>query len=598
LNKKIIEITEYIFSVAGKKIFISYACIFIASILEIIGLASMLPLIKLLLGEGNASFNVSYFENFFAFLDGIANQFTVDKKVVLAFFIVSSFLLKSVFSYFAFGYSAKLRSSFILSLRKKIINNLKNVEYESYVQKDNGEFINIVNEQSTRAGYCFFLISQFYSNFLISITFLLSTFYISFVFGALMLVTGMVVMYLFKKINLHVLNYSKSMVDNSSITASLITQFFTSFKYLKVTNNLNKIERLIQNRLIDYSVFQHKTGKAEAFTLSIREPFLIISLFVISYLYLVYFSGNADTLLISTILIYKSVNSFFIVQRHRQSVLEFSGGIFKVKEILAEDELTIGCESSKKSISHEEEIRFKDVYFKYKLNDNYILKNINFTIKKNTSIAFIGASGSGKTTIIDLISNLLQPTEGEIFYDGQSLSDTNNSWSNNIGYVTQNPYLYDDTIESNIAMKFDNDLTDDEKHKVLYCSKNAHANEFIEKLAMNYKTRVGENGVILSGGQKQRIALAREFYSDPSILIFDEATSALDSETESVVNEYISSLRGEKTIVVIAHRINTIKNVDKIYVLHDGEVVEQGTYSDLVKHDNSYLNKLISKQLL
>ncbi|MCG7536346.1 ABC transporter ATP-binding protein [Pseudoalteromonas sp. OOF1S-7] len=560
----------------------------------------MLPLIKLLLSDGNAMFNIGYFEQAFTYLSYVGDKLGLDEKGVLILFIITAFMLKAVFSYFAFGYAANLRAGFILNIRQKIIHNLRGMSYEDYVKKDNGEFINIVNEQSTRAGYCFYLISQFYSNMLISITFLIATFYISYIFGSLMLLTGVLVMYLFRRINQRVLSYSRTMVDNSSNTASLITQFFTSFKYLKVTNNLNKIESLIHRRLEEYSVFQHKTGKAEAFTLSIREPFLIVSLFLISYLYLAYFEGSAESLLISTILIYKSVNSFFIVQRHRQSVLEFSGGVLKVKGVLAESgNMTSDTELSDQApIRHEDAIVFDNVKFKYKSNENHILKGVSFSIKRNTSVAFIGASGSGKTTIIDLISNLLEPCEGQILYDGQPVKGTCNRWQDRIGYVTQSPYLYDDSIARNITMTFDAQANEAEHGKIIECAKNVHSHDFIMKQNEGYETRVGENGITLSGGQKQRIALAREFYADPSLLIFDEATSALDSETESIVNEYINSLKSKKTIIVIAHRISTIKNVDKIFVLKDGEIVEEGTYMDLTENEGSYLNKLISKQLL
>lgn len=596
MDDKITKITKFIFSISGRKILISYFYVFIASILEILAIASIFPLIKILVSNGN-DIQINYINNVFGYLSSISSELAANKAGVLIAIIIVAFFLKAIFSYFAFSYAAKLRAEFIFKLRRKIVDNLKNSNYEDYLQKDAGTFINLANEQSARAGYCFYLVSQFYSNLLISITFLLATFYVSMVFGSLMLIIGLVVKLLFVNMNKKVARYSGEMVDNSSTIANLVGQFFNSFKYLKATNNVENIARQIKDNLVFYSGFQQRTGRAEAFTLSSREPFLIVSLFLISYVYLTAFGGNIDSLLVSTILIYKSINSYFVVQRTGQSVLEYSGGIFSVKDALRQNVSTIDKNQRKGVITCENGIEFKNVDFKFESSESFILKDINMYIKKNTSVAFVGASGSGKTTLIDLISNLLQPTNGDVLYDGKKIA-AHSLWKDGVGYVAQDPYLYNDTIESNISMKFGIELNKDEKNNVVNSSKKAHAHEFIEKLPNTYKATIGKDGLDLSGGQKQRVIISREFYANPGVIFFDEATSALDAKAEEIVNKHILSLRGKKTVIAITHRIKTLENFDHIFVLKNGAIFEEGSYSELIKIENSYLNGLLNKHEL
>jgi ABC-type multidrug transport system fused ATPase/permease subunit len=212
------------------------------------------------------------------------------------------------------------------------------------------------------------------------------------------------------------------------------------------------------------------------------------------------------------------------------------------------------------------EIEFRSVDFSF-TNDLSVLKNINLIIKKGQTIGIIGESGSGKSTLVDLLIGLHKPTSGEILIDGISGFQMNQSWRNNIGYVSQTIYLTDDTIKKNIALGVPENKINDSK--IIELLKQVQLEKFINNLVLGINTKVGERGVQLSGGQRQRIGIARALYHDPQLLILDEATSALDSETEEEVMESINQLKDNKTIIMIAHRISTLVDCDKIYKIQD-----------------------------
>jgi len=209
------------------------------------------------------------------------------------------------------------------------------------------------------------------------------------------------------------------------------------------------------------------------------------------------------------------------------------------------------------------EINLKNVSFQYSKTGPYILKNINLNIKNGTTIGLIGESGIGKTTLINIILGLIEPTSGKINVDGVSISENIKSWQSQIGYVPQNIYLTDDTIKKNIAFalpeeKIDNNL-------VKKAATNARLDKLINGLNEGLNTNIGEFGDKISGGQRQRIAIARALYTNPKVLILDECTNSLDLETEKQILKEVNSFKGEKTIIMITHRPSTLENCDYIY---------------------------------
>ena len=233
-------------------------------------------------------------------------------------------------------------------------------------------------------------------------------------------------------------------------------------------------------------------------------------------------------------------------------------------------------------------ITLKNIHYNYPNSSIKALKNISINIPINSTIGLIGATGSGKTTLIDVILGLLEPQKGSLEVDGKVITKLNTrSWQRYIGFVPQHIYLSDDTVAANIA--FGIDQKDINQGAVERASKIASLHEFIkDELPMRYQTTIGERGIRLSGGQRQRIGIARALYHDPKVLIFDEATSALDGATEKIVMDAINNLRKDVTIIIIAHRLSTVKRCDKIYVLEKGNLKAQGNFDELINLDSQF----------
>ncbi len=235
-------------------------------------------------------------------------------------------------------------------------------------------------------------------------------------------------------------------------------------------------------------------------------------------------------------------------------------------------------------------LEFSQVSFHYPNSEKPAIDRVNLTILPKTTVGLVGTTGSGKTTLVDILLGLLMPTSGALLVDDVVVdSATVKSWQSNLGYVPQHIYLADDTLARNIAFGIPDDQID--KDAVVRSAKVANLQEFVETdlLPDTYETVIGERGVRLSGGQRQRIGIARALYHDPSVLVMDEATSALDGITESAVMEAIKHLTGEKTIILIAHRLSTLKDCDIIYQLDQGRVINQGTYAELQKSSEWFI---------
>lgn len=233
-------------------------------------------------------------------------------------------------------------------------------------------------------------------------------------------------------------------------------------------------------------------------------------------------------------------------------------------------------------IEFNEKISIENISWHYRNGENDVIHNLNLIIRKGTSVAFVGQSGAGKTTLADIILGLLPPQKGRILIDGNDIYHIGEKLGHIMGYVPQTVYLTDDTIRNNVAFGREPSEIDDEK--VWEALKKAQLKEFVETLSSGLDTFVGDRGVRFSGGQRQRIAIARALYENPNIIIFDEATAALDNETELAVMESIRSLQGYKTLIIIAHRLTTIKDCDVIYEIKDGKAFVRA-YDELIEEE-------------
>ncbi|WP_342078281.1 ABC transporter ATP-binding protein [Yoonia sp. SS1-5] len=282
------------------------------------------------------------------------------------------------------------------------------------------------------------------------------------------------------------------------------------------------------------------------------------------------------------------------IQQIYHSLVSVRGGSELLDHLIAEtgttlpDDVSFDEEVSKDTLPLATSLDLEDVSFGYDQAQRQAMDGLSMHIDARTTIGIVGGTGAGKTTLIDLILGLLTPQEGRMIVDGVEITDDNRRhWQNTIGYVPQDIFLVDDTIAQNVAFGVPPDQIDMEA--VEKAAKTAALHDFVmEELPEKYQTEVGERGIRLSGGQRQRIGIARALYTNPSLLIMDEATSALDNVTERVVMEAVHNIRADKTVIMIAHRLTTVKECDQIFLLQHGKVVSSGTYDKLVAENATF----------
>jgi len=231
-------------------------------------------------------------------------------------------------------------------------------------------------------------------------------------------------------------------------------------------------------------------------------------------------------------------------------------------------------------------ITIRDLHYSYPNSDEQALRGVSLSIPKGASVAFTGPSGAGKTTIVDLLLGLLEPDRGMILADGQNIQDHLSAWQRNIGYIPQFIYLSDETLRNNIAFGIKNEEIDDEA--VWKALQLAQLDELVKGLPEGLETIIGERGVRLSGGQRQRIGIARALYHNPQVLVMDEATSALDNVTEKQIIAALDELKGQRTVITIAHRLTTVMDCDRIYFMKNGRIESEGTYDELIANNDSF----------
>jgi subfamily B ATP-binding cassette protein MsbA len=232
------------------------------------------------------------------------------------------------------------------------------------------------------------------------------------------------------------------------------------------------------------------------------------------------------------------------------------------------------------------DVEVKDITFTYQGAEKSALENVSFTIPKGNTVALVGRSGSGKSTIANLFTRFYDVDSGSIELDGHDIRDYElKNLRQHFALVSQNVHLFNDTVANNIAYAAEEEYT---REQIEHAAKLAHATEFIEGMENGFDTIIGENGASLSGGQRQRLAIARALLRDAPVLILDEATSALDTESERAIQSALDELQKDKTVLVIAHRLSTIEQADEILVVDDGHIVERGAHAELIQHDGAY----------
>ena len=367
------------------------------------------------------------------------------------------------------------------------------------------------------------------------------------------------------------------------------------FKYLKSTGRSSDYAFKIKESIKKTESFNTRMGKIQSFLVAVREPLVLFVVLSVIYIQVIIFQESLGILLLSLMFLYRAINYVMAVQTNWNGYLSFSGSLNNVQNFLKELEANKQIYGSKVFKSFKDKIEIKDVNFNYN-SSREVLKGINLIIDKNKTVAFVGASGSGKTTLVNLVTGLLQPTSGELYIDGNDLLDIDiRTLQNKIGYITQEPVMFDDSIFNNVTFWAEKNKVNIDK---FWSAVNQAAIEgFVRSLPLKEDEQMGSNGVMVSGGQKQRVSIARELYKEIDILVMDEATASLDSNTELEIQQNIENLRGHYTMLIVAHRLSTIKNADLIVIMNNGVISDKGSFSDLY-HKNESFKQMVDMQEL
>ena len=316
---------------------------------------------------------------------------------------------------------------------------------------------------------------------------------------------------------------------------------------------------------------------------------LLVSIVLVTMLIIV-FQGTSATQLVSTMALFAMaafrlmpsitrVVSLITTIRYSQPALQVVyDDLFKEKDLsadISQNKVVI----NKGKRTYNDAIKLKNISFRYPEQKEFAIKDVSLTIPIGKSVAFVGESGAGKTTIVDIILGLFHPENGAVLVDDINIQKQQKTWQQKIGYIPQFIFLSDDTIRGNVAFGIGKNEIDDKE--VWRALEQAQLKEFVERLPDQLETSVGERGVRLSGGQRQRIGIARALYHNPEILFMDEATSSLDNETEKEIMKAIDGLKGEKTLIIIAHRLSTIENCDVVFTINKGKLVESDNKSEM-----------------
>ncbi len=581
--RTLMQFARFFYALKGMALVRVFLVMLAAAVFETMGISMVLPLI----GSSDVDNPIRRaVERFFA-LCGM--EYTLARLLllmVLIFFIRTSFLI------WRSGFIGSLLADILTSLRVKTMREIIEVKYLYYITKDRGYIHNAVAIEYQR------LAMSIRTFFDIILAALMCVFYISLplfmspTFVVFFLALGVPMYFVVRKINTLTSRYSILMTRHSALFQSLLIQALSNFRYIKSTNMSSRILHKLNSESVTLSSLIYKQYLIQGVNQECFMPIVVI-LVSISCYYIVEVEGAPiSQALFSLFMLYKGTLSVYQVQNSYQGFLTNVGSILVyndfTSELVSNREIT---PEVAEPAPFDKPIRLENVAFSF-YNGPEVLRDINITIPVKGTVAIVGPSGSGKSTIVGLLTKVYEPTRGRLLlgdvpYDAIDTA----SLRSQIGYVTQESVIFNDTIGNNISM-WDPVFSE---ARLEHASRMSHILPFIDSTDKRFDAMVGDNGVNMSGGQKQRLNIARELYKDTKLLIFDEATSSLDSESERIVQDNIERLRGEKTIVIVAHRLSTIRHCDIVYVLKDGVVVEQGSFQQLYA-SNGVFTRMVDLQ--
>ena len=557
-----------------------------SSLLEIIGLGLMTVYLSLIISK------VPITDSFLnKYIDLNHLQISHHSLIIwLGLALVLTFAIKGCLAYV----THKSIISFTLSqwnrLRHRLMRSFQTIPYSEYIQRNSSEYIQTIHSNtSIYTNIVLQTLLKLFSDFLIALSIIALLIATDPGIVLILLITTALIVFLYDNIfRGRLTDYGEKVTVSNKEIIRMIQESTSGLKEIRILG--------VENYF--FSIFSRASNKAT--TLSIKASLIQVMpkhilelVLVVLVVMFVFFMIKLDVDLISATpkLMIFSLASLRLIPIANSLAVGLNGlrysrfpvrSLFRELENLKKVNLNANQTQADKTpdTSNFKTLEVKNLSFQYSGTSEMAINNLSLDITMGESIGIMGSSGAGKTTLIDLLLGLLPPKSGTIFYNKKELGNNLSDWSQKVAYLPQEVFIFDDTIRNNISIGYDDvDFADEALDKVV---KQVQLDDLIERLPNGYDTILGERGTRLSGGQRQRIALARALFHKRDVLIMDESTSAIDNETEKEILEEIQQLKGQKTTIVIAHRISTLKYCDRIYRLERGSVVDKGSYESFL----------------
>ncbi len=509
--------------------------------------------------------------------------------------ILFLFLFKNIFNYLAMYFITFLRNGVLKDIRNKMYEKIVDLPISFFSEKKKGDVIARITSDVLEIQHSFLSILELIVRepltilFTIIVMFLISVKLTIFVF-IFIPIAGMIISRIGKSLK----KKSDRVQKEQGEFLSIVEETLGGLRVIKAFNAESKFHKTFKNSTSRFFKFSNSLLNRQNLS-SPTSEFLGIVVFGVLLWYggrmvLLEESLDAASFISYMGLAFNILTPAKAISKASYGVKKGNAAAERVLEILETENPIKNKEGALEKTDFNTAIELNNVGFRYE--DDYVLKNFNLKVEKGKTVALVGQSGSGKSTVANLVTRFYDVNKGEILIDGTNIKDiTKKSLRGLMGLVTQDSILFNDSVKNNIALGKENATMEE----IIEAAKVANAHEFIMDLPHGYDTNIGDGGNKLSGGQKQRLSIARAVLKNPPIMILDEATSALDTESERLVQDALEKMMQNRTSIVIAHRLSTIQNADTIVVMNKGEIVEQGTHDQLMKTAKNY-KKLVEMQ--
>ncbi|WP_251979788.1 ABC transporter ATP-binding protein [Salinibacter ruber] len=582
----------------GRRMYLIFTLTVATAFASSFGITLLLPLLRASQTGGGQAEDMGIAERYLqAMLEtmGIA-----DSMVGILAFIAVVFVAKGGLAFAKGGYKGYLQAQLLRELKTQLFDAYSGMDHRHYIRENTGHFINVINQQVNRFFGSFDSFIRFLTQIVNAAGYFAFAFAVTWKFASLALGIGLLLLFFFKYLNAYVRTLSRRQSDEMSELNKLLVQGLQSLKYIVSTNQIAHLRSGVVDSVKRLTGYIFRQNVARAFTNALKEPASVLLIVGLIALQVAVFNDPVAPIFVALLLFHRGMQALMAVQGHWQRTMNKIGSVEMVDD---EFDTVLSYQEDRDGQvlrAFSDGIEFENVRFAYDEDDGDVLHDINIAVPANETIALVGESGAGKSTLVDMMTLMLSPRTGTIRVDGIPHDEIDlASWRDQIGYVSQETVVFDDTVANNIHL-WQGDIEDDPglREQVMHAAERAHAHHFIEDLPNGYQTQVGDRGVRLSGGQQQRLFVARELFKQPNVLLLDEATSDLDTASEQHIQNSVDALQGEVTVVIIAHRLSTVKNADRVYVLDEGRVIEAGTYHELRHRDEGAFREMVEMQSL